>query len=90
MLAAWLNLVGLLLNTAGGMLLFVWGPPPADYYTPKGLITFSSDEDLAADAGRAALRLKHQRRSKWGLGLVILGFVVQLVPAIQGILPHVS
>jgi hypothetical protein len=71
-----LNSCGLLLNVAGGVLLFIWRPPQptfeeAGFIAPEGV----PDEKVAAVR---ALKRRHAVFSKLGVGLIVVGFLLQL------------
>ena len=83
--AQWLNTIGLLLGMAGVLIIFRWGPPRPDFDQGVGLGL--EDENLLPDGRTVAAFRKDQRRlkrrhdfmSRVGLGLIGLGFFVQLV-----------
>jgi hypothetical protein len=85
MTAKWLNTIGLLLGLVGVVILFIWGPPQPDFDESVGRAiepsTALKDGRKVSDMIEATRRLKrrHQIRSRIGLGLVGLGFFVQLV-----------
>jgi hypothetical protein len=80
-----LSSVGLVFDIAGVILLFWYAPPQPDLEEGVG-IGLASQTPLAdgrtvaehnVDVRR--VRQKHQRLSKLALGLIIAGFVVQLI-----------
>ncbi len=85
--AQWLNTIGLVLGIAGVLIIFRWGPPQPDFDEGIALgISFTEDtvfedgtkpsETVASVKRRKRI---HQVMSHIGLGLIGLGFFVQLV-----------
>jgi hypothetical protein len=87
LLAHWLNTVGLVLGMVGVVIFFIWGPPQPDFDEGIAMgITFTEDtvftdgtkpSEIVASAKR--LKRRHEIMSRVGLGLIGLGFFVQLV-----------
>jgi hypothetical protein len=83
--ARWLNTIGLLLGMAGVLIIFRWGPPQPDFHESVGLgledETLLPDGTRVSDVAEAARRAKrwHKIMSRVGLGLIGLGFFVQLM-----------
>jgi hypothetical protein len=77
---AGLNLIGLMLNVAGGLVIFKWGPPQPSF-EKHTLVTVGIDPDNAAEV--ATLERRHRIMSRIGLGLIILGFILQLPTAVR-------
>ena len=84
MTAASLNRVGLILGMTGVALVFRWGPPQPTFEQGVGVAV--EDATLLAD-GRAAaehevevrqLKRRHAVLSRIGLGLIGVGFLLQL------------
>ena len=80
-----LNSVGLVLGMIGVVMLFVWGPPQPSFPESVGIAvepnTVLNDGRKVADMIEADQRekRKYEVRSRVGLGLVGIGFMVQLV-----------
>jgi len=80
-----LNTVGLGLGAIGVVLIFVWGPPQPDFQDYVGLSvgenTVLTDGRRVGDMLSETERMKQQYRlmSRIGLGLIFIGFAVQLV-----------
>lgn len=73
-LSPWINSFGLLLDIVGAILIFQFGlPEPISRRGAQYLITEQSDEGERKKASRFDLL------SKVGLGLLVTGFVFQLV-----------
>jgi hypothetical protein len=64
----WLNTVGLVLGIAGVVILLIWGPPQPDL-----------DETIGTDEATKRLNRRYEVMPRVGLGLIGLGFFVQLV-----------
>jgi hypothetical protein len=85
-----LNTLGLVLGMAGVLVIFRWGPPQPEFSESVGIgispATVLKDgtkvADIIADARR--LKDKHWKMSSLGLGLVFIGFAVQLVAVWMG------
>lgn len=83
--AQWLNRIGLVLGMAGVVIIFIWGPPQPDF--DEGVGIGLEDGNVLRDGRTVAdfrndqrrLRRRHEIVSRVGLGLVGLGFFVQLV-----------
>ncbi len=73
MTAQWLNTIGLLLGMAGVLIIFIWGPPQPDL-DPHIKRVLEKQDDFTK-----RLRRRHEIMSRVGLGLVGLGFLVQLI-----------
>lgn len=79
-----LNTIGLLLGLVGVVLIFFWGPPQPQLDEGVGLGledgTPLGDGLTVAqhNANVRRRRLRHQILSRVGLGLVFLGFLLQL------------
>jgi hypothetical protein len=86
-------MAGLVFTIVGALMIFFWGPPLPDFsdanislgidYGPDtkfGDGTTGADRIAAAER-RQRLKHRHQVISRIGLGLVILGFVVQFMAA---------
>jgi hypothetical protein len=81
----WFNTVGLILGMVGVVLIFKWGPPqPAleegvrlgleeGNVLPDGRTVAQRDADIRA------LRSRHLIMSRSALGLIFVGFALQLV-----------
>ena len=70
-----LSTVGLVLGIAGGFVIYVKGFPQPDF----GPVVMALSQN-AAEKADAEQRLKlHVRFSHWGVGLLIAGFIVQVV-----------
>ena len=78
---AGLNLIGLMLNVIGGLLIFRWGPPQPSF--EKFTVIITEDEDPVHVAEVSALERRHRIMSRVGLGLIILGFILQLPAAVR-------
>jgi hypothetical protein len=87
MTAQWLNTIGLMLGMLGVGILFRWGPPQPDLSEGISIaVTYQPDtvfEDgtkpSEMEAATKKLKRQHEIMSRVGLGLVGLGFLVQLV-----------
>ncbi len=73
MAAPWFNTIGLLLGIVGVAILFIWGPPQPDL-DPHIKMVLEKQDDFTK-----RLRRRHEIMSRVGLGLVGLGFLVQLI-----------
>jgi hypothetical protein len=87
MTAQWLNTIGLVLGMLGVGILFQWGPPQPDFdegiamgisFTKDTVFTDGTKPSEIVAAAKKRKR-QHQLMSRFGLGLVGLGFLVQLV-----------
>lgn len=84
MLAQWLNTVGLALGMAGVVMLFIWGPPQPSFEDHVSLSlehgTVLRDGTRVADYIEAnrRQRARYMWLSRIGLGLIGIGFAVQL------------
>jgi hypothetical protein len=82
--ANWLNTIGLTLGMVGVLIIFIWGPPQPDLDEGVKLsldhATVLRDGTKVSDMEEATRRLKrqHETMSRVGLGLVFVGFAVQL------------
>jgi len=85
MTARWLNAFGLVLGMLGVAIIFRWGPPQPDFKESVGRSlgegTVLKNGRKVSDMIEAARRLKrrHEIMSRVGLGLIGVGFFVQLV-----------
>lgn len=68
----WLNTIGLLLGIIGVVLIFIWGPPQPSFEGDSILLESTNESALAAK------KTHYKRISRIGLGLIGLGFVLQL------------
>lgn len=81
----WLNTGGLLLGIVGVLVIFIWGPPQPDFDEYVGIAiqpaTVLRDGTRVSDIVDSAKRRKrkYQVVSRAGLGMVLVGFVVQLL-----------
>ncbi len=79
-----INTIGLLLNIAGVVLLFIYGPPQPTHEEGVGLKlednTLLSDGRTVVDhdASVQKIRKRHENMSKIALVLIFAGFVLQL------------
>jgi hypothetical protein len=78
----WLNEVGLIIATIGGIVIFIWSPPQPSFEAPSlGLEsgTRLPDGRTVRDAEREATwrRSYYRQMSSVGLVLIILGFLAQ-------------
>jgi hypothetical protein len=80
MTEAGLNLIGLMLNVIGGLVIFKWGPPQPSFERHT-LLSIGEDPVRAAEV--AALERRHYVMSRVGLALIIVGFVLQLPAAVR-------
>ena len=77
--------LGLILDIIGVIFLFIWGPPTPSMEGSVGLAlesgTVLSDGTKIEDIEKEQLREKaiHSRMSKVGLGLILFGFILQLI-----------
>jgi hypothetical protein len=83
---AGLDVIGLVLNAIGGLVMFVWGPPQPSFEKRSKLLMRQNAEDLRDDVMKVALEKRHRRMFKLGLGLIILGFLLQLPIALRPVL----
>jgi hypothetical protein len=80
-----LTVFGLILGIIGVLMIFKWGPPqpsfqePVRGFTPGTTIDGKTVKDHADDARRQ--RSKYNCMSRIGLGLILIGFIFQLVDA---------
>lgn len=76
-----LNTVGLSMGMLGVAIIYFWGPPLPDFSETVNIIwsdpPAGSREALEIDTARARKR-RHQILSGIGLGLIFLGFAIQL------------
>jgi hypothetical protein len=72
----WPSTIGLILDIAGVLLLFMYGLP-SKLREHGGAIL--SEEDPASEAERIAFNEKIQTRAKLGLRLILAGFLLQLL-----------
>jgi hypothetical protein len=90
MSAVVLNEAGLLLAIVGGLIIFLWWPPQLSFqnyqWLAMGLGTPLPDGRTVGEAvvEREQLRRHYQQMARLGLGLIIVGFVLQFV---AGLLP---
>jgi hypothetical protein len=79
MTEAGLNLIGLMLNVIGGLVIFKWGPPQPSFEKRDFLEMEWSPHEAEAEA----LEKRYRIMSRVGLGLIILGFILQLPAAVR-------
>jgi hypothetical protein len=78
------NTTGLSLSIIGVVLIFIWGPPQPELSQGAGIglednTPLSSGLTVAQDnARKARLTLRHEILSRAGLGLILVGFILQL------------
>jgi len=77
---AGLNLIGLVLNVIGGLVIFKWGPPQPSFDKYEAVAWESTPEE---EAKVEALERRYRVMSRVGLGLIILGFILQLPAAVR-------
>jgi hypothetical protein len=70
----WLIFLGLFLNLAGSIVVVIWGSPQPTF-AEGGVLTYG-DEDYAARA--RAQKRRYKRLSRIGMGLIVVGFALQL------------
>lgn len=81
---SWLNAIGLSLGILGVIFIFVWGPPQPSF--ERGDAITASDNTRLSDGRTVAQRDRdiaaeeqyYKLMSRIGLGLILVGFVVQL------------
>ena len=80
-----LNTVGLLLGIIGVLIIFVWGPPQPSFQTGVSIVVEDSTpidrtgKTAGEHAGEVLQNEKHYGfMSKLGLGLIMVGFGLQL------------
>ena len=71
-----LNIIGLLLGMFGVIIIFFYGPPQPSFF-PFDIITDSNIQQEMLD-----MRDKYDTLSKIGLGLIFVGFALQLIAII--------
>jgi hypothetical protein len=82
-----LAVFGLILGIIGVLMIFKWGPPQPTFQEnvplAEELGTPQSDGRTAGEHGDDARRQrsKYNRMSKIGLGLILIGFIFQLLDA---------
>jgi hypothetical protein len=76
--ARWLNTVGLVLGMLGVVILFIWGPPQPSFDEAVPLQLEGPQFDRMAEDVRR-LKRRYEIMSRVGLGLIGVGFFVQLV-----------
>ena len=69
-----MNTVGLALGVVGVAIIFIWGPPQPDL-DPQGKLLLEGPPDEATKL----LRTYYANMSRFGLILIFLGFVAQLL-----------
>lgn len=76
----WLTVIGLTLNTVGGVVLYVYGVEPLSV-TPggEGKISFVNTPPEGERERNLALYRRHRCRSRLGLLMLVAGFAAQLV-----------
>jgi hypothetical protein len=90
MSAVVLNEAGLLLAIVGGLIIFLWWPPQLSFQDYQELArgfgtTLPDGRTVGEDVvEREQLRRHYQHMARLGVGLVIVGFVLQFV---AGLLP---
>jgi hypothetical protein len=80
MTEAGLNLIGLMLNVLGGLVIFRWGPPQPSF-EKENLMAWGDDPEHTAKV--EALERRHRVMSRIGLSMIILGFILQLPAAVR-------
>jgi len=80
---AGLNVAGLFLNVIGGLVIFVWGPPQPGFKQQDFYVEAGTPE---RQAELKRLERRHRIMSRVGLGLIILGFLLQLPIALRPVL----
>ena len=75
---AWLNTVGFSLGIVGVVLIFIWGPPQPSLQEGRSLGIQGPEVDRH-NARVRSLRSRHNSRSRIGLGLILVGFGLQLI-----------
>jgi hypothetical protein len=85
-----LNILGLTLNILGVIILFIWGPPQPSLEEGFGIGLEGGapidDQGTTVDMHDEKVRKKKKRftcMSRVGLGLVLLGFICQLLAALK-------
>jgi hypothetical protein len=78
MISTYLNIIGLLFDIAGVIILFIWGL--SNLVTLDGTVFMLAHADTAeeTETNKKEGRL-YRRRSNLGLSLILIGFVFQLV-----------
>ncbi len=88
-MARFLNLVGLVLNFAGALMLFIWAPPQPSFEEGAGLaledITPLEDGHTVRwhNIQTRKQRLSYSILSRLALALIAIGFLLQLVAIIR-------
>jgi hypothetical protein len=76
---AGLNLIGLMLNVLGGLVIFIWGPPQPSFEKEDAVAWDNPAHELKV----AVLERRYKIMSRIGLGLIIVGFILQLPAAVR-------
>ena len=74
-----INSVGLICDMVGVVILFYFGPPTLNITRDGYKILLFNPNDEAETENNKALADKHDRLSKLGLGLLFVGFLLQLM-----------
>ena len=74
-----INSIGLLCDMVGVVILFYFGPPTLNITCDGYKILPFNPNDEAETKNNKSLAEKHNRLSKLGLGLLFIGFLLQLV-----------
>lgn len=81
------NVIGLGLNVIGGVIIFIWGPPQPSFERAVLLgINVTPEADAKYEAQAEARERRHRIMSRVGLGLIIIGFLLQLPIALRPVL----
>ena len=81
-----LNTIGLALGIIGVLIIFKWGPPQPDL--GEGTNLLAEDDTPINSTGKTSgendietmeKRRKYKRRSRLGLFLIMVGFIIQLI-----------
>lgn len=84
-ISLWLTRAGLVVGVLGTILLFFWNPPPS---TREGVGSIVVEDANTLEDGRSAGEHRKDQRaqakesrtmSRFGLGLIAIGFLCQLV-----------
>jgi hypothetical protein len=81
LVSKWLNTVGLLLGTVGVVLLFIWAPQPSlERPTSERGASVGLEDNTTLPTGKTikAPEAHYNRMSQIGLGLIGLGFALQI------------
>jgi hypothetical protein len=72
-LRRWLNAIGLSLGIVGVVFIFVWGPPQPSFERHEPVYSSSRAHEAPAEAEEQ----RYKCMSRFGLGLILAGFVLQ-------------